>query len=1024
MKNSTLNQTQAFSLKPLRKMFSNGVSWFTLCAAFTAYAQTPSMVHWSCMPPDSQHVSSVSGNVQGYDQSSSPGFVVRDYNNGPGPDQRWWPYENGAAVAWGEETQQVETRWVQFSVSPSGGFTLQADSLHIRLGAKGTNNMRANVVLALDPDFAVTANLNSAPIELIADSDELFHWGLFSAQVPDGGVLYVRIYPWYQGAPSTSKYLYVRDASITGFSQGLVYPASAAWDLSDPDQGGTGGSVSLTGPLGGEDQDLEGLEVMGYGGPNLSQLLNISDNSWPADQLELLENVYAEFSITAQPGNRFTSSQVALTLSAVATHSLKAQVFSSLNPDFSGPVELNYSTSDPSGNNLLIQDSLHVLAENLVQTLEPGQTLSLRVYPWVHGAGETTTDAFLALQNIQVTGTVETVPIIYLPSVTTDDVTYISTSFCSSGGTVSNDGGAPVTLRGVCWNNTGTPVYSDAHTSDGEGGGAFISQPQDLIPGTSYFLRAYAMNSAGVAYGEEQSFNTLAFISPPGVATSSVSNILVQTAQSGGTVYDWGGAEVTTRGICWNTSGNPGIEDSHSESGAGLGTFTALMIGLEAETSYSVRAYAVNAAGIGYGNELSFTTQAPAPTVFKTVAQDGSGDYLTVQAAFDAVPDYYTGAYNIFVAPGIYHEKLLLDRAKINVILRGESAANTILTYDDYAGIAGGTSMSYSVAIDADDFTAIDITFQNTVQNDGSFGDQQAVALRVNGDRQAYYNCRLEGYQDTYYTWGGRGTGRIYMKNCWIQGSVDFIFGRDIVVFDSCQIHINRNGGTLTAAATEVESQFGYVFLDCEITAEEIGFDDVPVTSFLLGRPWQAAPRTVFLRCEEPATLSAAGWAAWNVPPALYAEYQCTGPGSDYANRHPSSRQLSDEEAVQYTLTQIFARSSHPAFSFDWMPPATAATLEVQDRQPQQPSVFNLDQNYPNPFNPITQISYSLPHTTAVELTLYDLRGAQQRILVQSTQEAGVYEVQVDASSLPSGIYFYRLSTPGFSQTRKMTILK
>ncbi len=303
------------------------------------------------------------------------------------------------------------------------------------------------------------------------------------------------------------------------------------------------------------------------------------------------------------------------------------------------------------------------------------------------------------------------------------------------------------------------------------------------------------------------------------------------------------------------------------------------------------------------------------------VSRDGSGDFTNVQAAFDAAPDNYTGRVIIFVNPGIYYEKLLLDRNKVNVILAGRHPDSTILTYDDYAGIAGGTSKSYSVAIEPDDFTAINITFQNTVKNDGTVRDQQAVALRVNGDRQSYYNCKLLGYQDTYYTWGGRGTGRIYMKGCYIEGSVDFIFGRNIVVFDSCEIHVNRDKGIITAASTEADSKYGYVFRNCIITVSDTGFNGKPVTGICLGRPWHNAPRTVFLYCREPSAIVSEGWRTWNVPPALYAEYKCYGEGSGISRRLASiSRQLTDEEAAEYVLENIFSKDSNPLFNDDWIP--------------------------------------------------------------------------------------------------------
>jgi len=985
-------------------------------------AQTPAMVQWSCMPPDSQHVSATSGNVQGYDQSSSPGFVVRDYNNGPGPDQRWWPYADGAAVPWGDETAQVDSRYVQFEVSPNPGFTCLIDTIQMYLGAKGTSNLRANVVIALDPDFNVNMALNTEPIALVNDSDEWMQWGI-SVQVPENETFYVRIYPWYLGAPSTSKYLYVRGVTISGSSQGVQADAAATWDLTNPDQGGTGSTVELIGPLGGVDQDLTGLVIEGYTGVDESQMLNIETNLWPAG-FTWHFSVNSSFSISPQPGQQFTATQISLKLSATGTENMKASLKYSTEVDFANPVIIPFTTSDPSGNDYLLQDSLQTITHDLNATISPGSSFDFRIYPWVDNQPEAVSNAYILLQSVEITGMSETVPIVDPPTVSTENVEYISTTSVMCGGNVSSDGGAPVTLRGVCWNTSGSPLYTESHTEDGSGGGAFQSQVAGLTPNTTYYLRAYAVNDADGAYGVERVFTTLEAIVPPGVGTFNVSDILVNTAECGGSVYDWGGAPVLARGVCWNTYGEPTLEDDHSDDGVGQGPFSSLLTGLLAETTYFVRAYATNQAGTAYGNEVSFTTQLPAPAVHKIVAQDGSGDYLTVQEAFDDVPDYYTGTYTISVTAGIYYEKLMLEREKINVILRGESAETTILTYDDYAGIAGGTSQSYSVAIDADDFIAANITFQNTVQNDGSVGDQQGVALRVNGDRQGYYNCRLLGYQDTYYTWGGRGTGRIYMKDCYIEGSVDFIFGRDIVVFDSCEIHINRNGGTLTAASTEFESSFGYVFKDCDITAAELGFDGNPITSFFLGRPWQAAPRTVFLRCTEPATLSAAGWASWNVAPALYAEYMCTGPGSDTSLRHTISRQLSDEEASLYTLENIFSRESNLDLGYDWLPPITVDVVQVDPLNQIRPTSYSLAQNFPNPFNPSTSIQYSLAGNSRVELTLYDVRGRLVKVLVDGEMDAGVYRLTLQGDDLSSGVYLYQLKTSSFTQTRKMILLK
>ena len=197
-----------------------------------------------------------------------------------------------------------------------------------------------------------------------------------------------------------------------------------------------------------------------------------------------------------------------------------------------------------------------------------------------------------------------------LPTVTTNDATDITQTTATSGGNVVSDGGATVTIRGVCWSTSSNPTTSDNHTTDGSGIGAFISYLTGLTPNTFYYVRAYATNSVGTAYGNEITFTTLSNITLPTVTTDDATDITQTTATSGGNVTSNGGGTVTARGVCWSTSTNPTLSDSHTTDGSGLGTFISYITGLNANTQYYVRAYATNSAGTAYGNEVSFTTLA------------------------------------------------------------------------------------------------------------------------------------------------------------------------------------------------------------------------------------------------------------------------------------------------------------------------------------------------------------------------------------------------------------------------------
>ncbi|MBM6890714.1 pectin esterase [Bacteroides caecigallinarum] len=271
------------------------------------------------------------------------------------------------------------------------------------------------------------------------------------------------------------------------------------------------------------------------------------------------------------------------------------------------------------------------------------------------------------------------------------------------------------------------------------------------------------------------------------------------------------------------------------------------------------------------------------------VAKDGSGDFFTVQEAVNAVPDYRKNIRTtILIKEGTYKEKLMIPASKNAISLIGDGEVK--ITFDDYAGkdnIFGenkGTSGSASCYIYAPDFYAENITFENT---SGPVG--QAVACFVCADRTYFKKCSFLGFQDTLYTYG-KGC-RQYYEECYIEGTVDFIFGWSAAVFNRCHIHSIGNG-YITAPSTDNGQKYGYVFYDCDITAAE-GVDKV-----YLSRPWRPYAQAVFIRCNMGRHIAPEGWDNWknaeNEKTVFYAEYQSKGEGANVKRRVGYSKQLKD----------------------------------------------------------------------------------------------------------------------------------
>ena len=270
------------------------------------------------------------------------------------------------------------------------------------------------------------------------------------------------------------------------------------------------------------------------------------------------------------------------------------------------------------------------------------------------------------------------------------------------------------------------------------------------------------------------------------------------------------------------------------------------------------------------------------------VSRDGTGNFRTLQEAIESARAFMDYTVTIYVKNGVYKEKVIVPSWVENIDIIGEDRDKTIITYDDHANINKmGTFRTYTVKVEGSDITFKNLTIENNAAQLG-----QAVTLHTEGDRLKFINCRILGNQDTIYT-GAKFT-RLYFKDCYIDGTTDFIFGPSTALFEDCIIHSKRNS-YVTAASTPKEAKYGYVFKHCKLTAEP-GVDKV-----YLGRPWRPYAYTLFIECELGKHIVLAGWHNWgkqsNEETARYMEYKNTGEGANASERVAWSKQLSKKEA-------------------------------------------------------------------------------------------------------------------------------
>ncbi len=287
------------------------------------------------------------------------------------------------------------------------------------------------------------------------------------------------------------------------------------------------------------------------------------------------------------------------------------------------------------------------------------------------------------------------------------------------------------------------------------------------------------------------------------------------------------------------------------------------------------------------------------------VAKDGSGDFFTVQEAVNAAPDYCKqDETTIYIKDGIYGEKVTVPANKQRLHLIGQSADKTVIKWSDYAKKIGptghemGTSATSTVFLYASDFLAENLTVENASGEGKDIG--QACAITVDGDRVAFINCRFVANQDTIYTYG-KGQ-RQYFRDCWIEGTTDFIFGASTCWFENCTI-LSKKNSYVTAASTPEWEEFGYVFNNCRLIHDE------KAEKVYLGRPWRSYAKTVFINCELGDHILPEGWHNWGKPyaekTAFYAEYGSGGPGASDDTRVKWSHVLKAKDVKKYTPENV-----------------------------------------------------------------------------------------------------------------------
>lgn len=290
---------------------------------------------------------------------------------------------------------------------------------------------------------------------------------------------------------------------------------------------------------------------------------------------------------------------------------------------------------------------------------------------------------------------------------------------------------------------------------------------------------------------------------------------------------------------------------------------------------------------------------------FYTVSKDKTGDFVTIQDAINSTKAFPGERITIFIKNGIYKEKVKLHEWNTTLSLIGESKDSTIITYDDHFKKIGlgrnSTFFTPTLAVEGNDAILKNLTIENS---SGDIG--QAIALSVNANRVSVFNCKLLGNQDTVYL---TGDGKCLLKDCYIEGTTDFIFGSATAFFENCEI-FSKKDSYITASSTPKNTEFGFVFQRCKFTSAP------NISNVFLGRPWRGYAKTAIFNSVLGNHILPEGWFNWDKTEAektsFYAEFNNSGSGSTIKNRVKWSHQLTKKAAKIYTKENVLKDSKHP----------------------------------------------------------------------------------------------------------------